>query len=466
MRTTVCCALIAFLLPLAGCKTTGEGSLGDSVDAAQGLDRTSGVEAKAPVDAGRGEAEPPETVAIETVEVRPAVCENKSYARELGDSADTTFDLGPYVMNVHPDSIVVMWRTLEDASGTVHYGVEEPVEIASQTDLSSVHEITLTGLAPDTRYAYRVESDGVSSGVLHFQTAVPAGQGFRFVAWGDNQSGPTIFSQLLPSMLAEGPHLAVGVGDHVQEGNVSELWKDQLFEPARVLFHQVPFYAALGNHEQNAAEFWDLFAYPHPLEFNEPGAYYSYSYGNAFFVVINTNTAFFPIGETDTPASAWLKEQLASQEAQDATWRFAYAHEPAISESWGAGNCKYDGNLAIQNLVLPLLAEHKFHFYFAGHTHAYERAMLDGVIQVITGGGGGGLDEWCVDFPETTVVYQNHHFLRVDAGCDTLRLEAIDLDGKVFDWVELAADEYGVLQDQGPAPDLPELIINEDAPTP
>lgn len=464
MRTIVCCALIVSLLPLAGCKTTCEGSPGDSVDATRGLDRTSADEGKAPLDAVRREAEQQETGPLDAVEVRSAACENKSYARELMDKEDTTFDLGPYVMTPAPESIVVMWRTLEATSGTVYYGIDEPVEQVSQPGLSVIHEIELTGLTPDTRYAYRVESDGASSGVLHFHTAVPLGQGFRFVAWGDNQNGPEMFAQLVPAMLDEGPHLAVGVGDHVQEGKVAELWKEQLFDPARVLLHQVPVYAALGNHEQNASEYWDLFAYPHPLEFNEPGGYYSYSYGNAFFVVINTNTAFFPIGETETPASAWLKEQLASDEAKNATWRFAYAHEPGYSESWGAGDCNYDGNLAIQNLVLPLLAEHQFHFYFAGHTHAYERAMVDGVVQVITGGGGGGLDEWCVDWPQTSVVYQSHHFLRIDAGCDTLRLEAIDLDGKVFDWVELSADQYGTLLDDGPAPDLPPLIINEDAP--
>ena len=463
MRRFTCLVLLSLLATTSGCKTTCDGSPADLAESGPLLDLSVDQRSQATVDL-KPDSNPSEVTSVDAREVRARGCEGEEFARELEDKADETFDLGPYVMNVSTDSIVVMWRTLEPVSGTVYYGLDEPEQQVSQAGVSLIHEIELTGLTPDTRYSYRVESDGLSSGVLHFHTAVAPGQAFRFVAWGDNQHGPEVFSQLVPAMVEQGPHIAIGVGDHVQEGKVPEHWKDQLFDPARVLFHQVPFYAALGNHEQNAADYWDLFAYPHPLEFNEPGAYYSYSYGNAFFVVINTNTAFFPIGETDTPASAWLKEQLASEEAKKATWRFAYAHEPAITESWGAGDCKYDGTLAVRNLVLPLLAEHQFHFYFAGHTHAYERGQIEGVVQVITGGGGGHLDEWCVDFPELDVVYQNYHFLRVDAGCETLRLEAVDIDGKLVDWVELSADQYGVIQDQGPAPDLPELIINEDAP--
>jgi hypothetical protein len=251
--------------------------------------------------------------------------------------------------------------------------------------------------------------------------------------------------------------MLVGVGDHVQEGKKAELFKDQLFGPGRALFHQVPFFAAMGNHEQNASTWYQLFSYPAadvPVDpYNE--SYYSYTFGNTFFLVINTNTIIVPVGDTDTPISAWIREQVNSPAAQAATWRVAYAHEPAITESWSAGDCKF---------VMPLLAESGFHLYFSGHTHAYERSMMDGVVHIISGGGGGGLDEWCKDFEQTSVVYQNHHFLRVDAGCEGLRVEAVNLAGDVVDWVELDASNYGLIVDEGPAPGLPDLIISADSP--
>ena len=413
---------------------------------------------------------PRETTSNDTVEVpetRAMQCAPLP-PRTLASVADETFDLGPYLMSMTDTSVTIMWRTSKSTDGRVFYrqqGQEQEISVEGSST-AAVHEITLTELLPATLYEYRVEAGENSSQVHEFMTAPSSKDGFRFLVWGDNQNGPEVFSQLVSAMLPQGPHMLVGVGDHVQEGKKAEQFKTQLFGPGRVLFHQVPFFAAMGNHEQNAETWYQLFSYPAadvPVDpFSE--SYYSYTFGNTFFLVINTNTIIVPVGDTDTPISAWIRDQVNSPEAQAATWRVAYAHEPAISESWSAGDCKYDGYLQIREFVMPLLAESGFHLYMSGHTHAYERSMLDGVLHIITGGGGGGLDEWCKDFEQTTVVYQNHHFLRIDAGCEKLRIEGVNLAGEVFDWVELDASNHGQIVDEGPAPGLPELIISDDSP--
>lgn len=391
-------------------------------------------------------------------------CDDSDLARPLSSAqADETFDLGPWVMMLRPDSVTVMWRTLEDSDGTVLYGLETPdMELVDEA-VQRVHEVVLTGLLPNTRYAYAVRSGGLTSETHHFTTAVPDGSPFRFVLWGDNQNGPEVFSGIVEQMIGVGPHIALGVGDHVQDGDDPALWKDQLFGPARALFQEVPFYAAMGNHESNGDDYYALYAYPHPEEDPVHESYYSFTYGNMYILVLDTNTLLCPLGEVDVPQSEFIKQAVNSPEAQAATWRIAYAHEPPYSESWGDGDCNYDGFLCVRNWVLPLLAENGYHAYFSGHTHDYERGLVDGVVQIIAGGGGGGLDRWCMDWETTDVIYQNHHFIQGDAGCELLRLEAINQAGETVDWVEMAPD--GTILDQGPAEGLPEILVNSDSPT-
>ncbi len=396
-------------------------------------------------------------------DVVPNPCDRQAPGRIVAGARDETFDLGPYLMWAQPTRITILWRTSEEEDGVVQYGFEDLSQEVRHEENARVHKVTLTDLVPDTRYQYRVTSGGVTSQVHHFHTAVHPGQGFRFAVFGDNQNGPEGFVRIVEQMLAVHPYLLVGVGDHVQEGKKEWQWREQLFDPARALFHEVPLYAAMGNHEQHSPVFWELYAYDHPP--GEEGfnlAYYSYSYGNAFFLVLDTNNLLCPLGEVDVPQSAWLKEQLASPAARNATWKFAYSHEPGYSESWSPGDCDYDGNRCIRNWLLPLLSEHGFHAYFSGHTHGYERGRVGDVLHFINGGAGGGLDEWCKDLDQTTVVIQSHHFILADAGCDRLRFQAITIDGELVDWVEISPDR--MVLDEGPVAGLPELIISTDSP--
>jgi len=385
--------------------------------------------------------------------------------REVANSPDETFDLGPYLMAPSTDRVVIMWRSLEELPGRVLYGPGDQTNLeASHAGVARIHEVELTGLEPDTRYAYRVQSEDRESDLHHFYTAVNPGQGFRFVAFGDNQNGPDIFAQVAEDIIDARPHIVLGLGDHVQTGSQEELWKTQLFQPARALFHEVAFFAAMGNHEESASHYYDLYSYPHPAGEPSHESYYSFTYGNAFLLAFDPYQLPCPFGEVHTPESQWLWDAVASPQAQAATWRIAWSHEPGYTESWSPGDCDYDGNLCTRNLLLPLFAEHDFHLYMSGHTHAYERGMVDGVLNLISGGGGGGLDEWCKDWPQTKVVYQDHHFLKVDVGCETMRLEAVNLAGETVDWVEIPPTPPGEIIDEGPKEGLPALIISSDSP--
>lgn len=361
--------------------------------------------------------------------------------------ADPTFSKGPYLMHTTPTSAIVMWESAEPAIGRVEYG-RSPRGLHRVAELAPrrVHEVRLTGLRPDTRYVYRVAADGQRSALHHFWTAPAPGAPIRYTVWGDSRSQPPFAAAVVRGMAEFGPYLNVNVGDVVAHGPEREEWGHQYFEPLRELGHQVPSYVAIGNHEADDPHFYEFVSYPHPPERPERESYYSFTYGNTFFLVVDTNKPFRPADDgTLPPQGRWLARAAASEEAQRATWRVAFGHHPGFSEGWTPGKChRYAGSPRVRDHLLPLLAEHSFHVYFTGHTHDYERGMVDGVLHVITGGGGARLDERCRDLDEIDVFAAVHHHVRVEATCDELRLEAIDTEGGLVDRVVLLVDEPGV----------------------
>ena len=85
---------------------------------------------------------------------------------------------------------------------------------------------------------------------------------------------------------------------------------------------------------------------------------------------------------------------------------------------------------------------------WSGHIHTYERTWPlkggkavsadEGVVYMITGGGGGHLENAApVRTPFSAKVYRGHHYCNVLVNGTTLRIEAYDLENRLFDWLEL-----------------------------
>ena len=130
---------------------------------------------------------------------------------------DKTFDLGPYIMHTTQDSTIIKWRTLGESGGKVVYGQGDALDQeALEEGKRTLHEVTLRGLRANTRYAYKVVSDGVESAVHHLYSAPGPEQGLRFVVGSDSQAAPTIFRSIVTQMASFEPFLLLHVGDTVQ----------------------------------------------------------------------------------------------------------------------------------------------------------------------------------------------------------------------------------------------------------
>src|SRR4051812_37901164 len=132
---------------------------------------------------------------------------------------------GPYVQNVAPTSITVMWQLDKPAPAKVT--VTGPAGSKTiDVDPAHVVEASLTDLKPATRYRYRVEAAG-STGDGEFATAPPIGKDvpFTFVVIGDTRNGTEQHRRVIERMSQDVPDFVLGTGDMVDEGWRQEQWQ-------------------------------------------------------------------------------------------------------------------------------------------------------------------------------------------------------------------------------------------------
>lgn len=353
------------------------------------------------------------------------------------------FVVAPLLQMATPTTVTVVWETSFPGSSRVRYGVGAPTRTQDGADAVTLHEVTLTGLAPGQPHVYQVTTEGpagqVVSPLLTCQPAVGPDDAFSFVLFGDTQKNPRMTEKIATLAWQRRPNFAIHLGDVVDNGPDPREWTDELFGPCRELFGRVPVYPCLGNHEKNHAHYYRYFALP------APEYHYRYRYGNADFFVLDTNRRVGPSSEQ----YRWLDAELGRSTA---TWKFVYHHHPAYSSDendWGdtwKGAASKQGDPNVRQLV-ALYEKYNVDVVFNGHIHLYERTWplrggkVDrsrGVVYVTSGGGGGKLENIA---PVPTFFKaqsrSDYHYGYVTIHGGKLCFKAFDHQGMLFDSFDL-----------------------------
>jgi hypothetical protein len=263
-----------------------------------------------------------------------------------------------------------MWRTDVAAQQTLDYGTT-PAFGLSYTEPAPTrsHEVVVSGLAPGTTYYYRLRDDQavLAGGPLCTFKTDPGrgGKQFSFFVTGDvGEDDSTIAKQALTQAMIRriSPRAEFGLlpGDIVYPDGESAGYDRQLMTPWRDLLANTPVWPALGNHDwhvdpdSNFCQEWSL---PH----NEH--YYSFDYGNAHFIALDTADAFL---YDEVNQLAWLEADLATPRP-GCLWTFVYYHHPVLT-------CTYkSGEPEIAAKLWPLFDRYGVDVVFNGHAHTYER---------------------------------------------------------------------------------------------
>ncbi len=267
-------------------------------------------------------------------------------------------------------SQTVTWLTPDKAPARVQYLISDDFagnyDAAQQMDAVSTafdsthyrYTVNITGLIPDTKYLYRVGREGAWSETLSFTTAADT-QEFSFLYMGDVQSGYAEWGSTLNSVEQTQPQIKFALlgGDLTDNGGDEGEW-GQFLAAAAGVFSRIPVMPAMGNHD--GAMFLNFFALPANGPEGLKQTFYSFDYGNAHFVVLNSGN------NTDERAKQWLREDL---QGAAKNWKFVVFHIPAYPVTYDYKEI----DKSIRANWVPILEQNRVDMVFVGHQHEYMR---------------------------------------------------------------------------------------------
>lgn len=330
---------------------------------------------------------------------------------------------GPIVVNVSGKAATVVWVVKD---GEAKVGISQDA-MGTASPALRAEKVGFTGLKPGTTYFYDVS--GAESRKGSFKTPPAGNEPYEFVVFGDTRTRHDMHRRVIEAMLKYSkPEFVLHTGDLVSDGNDSSMWPI-FFDIEKDLLRKVAYFPALGNHERNSRIFYDLFQVTTP--------YYSFDWGKAHFVVMNSDIGNVASNLTAkqefwAQQKAWLEEDL--QKSQGADFRFVIAHHPPIT----AVSSRQAGNPEMQAMI-PLFEKYKVTGGFFGHDHNYQHYLKNGIHYVVTGGGGAPLYD--VSKPAdgiTQKVTSTEHFVRIRYDGSVMKVTAIALDGTTLDEYEMS----------------------------
>ena len=408
-----------------------------------------------------------------------ASCVNTPVTQKSG-----AFKHYPYLQNPSTDAMTIIWFSKSKTAGILTYQqqgsadslqlVSEPLMmnslLYSDSEVAAFfnkkeptnpyrHRIRITDLSPETIYNYSIKQ---SSEVYNasFTTAPVTNKPLRIIVYADSETEPESTGKFSrwdspklsdnPSVLglpirtylvdqtkgyqnnldviqARNPDLILIAGDLVQSGGEQrdwdEFWKHNTTDEGnKSLASNVPFLAAIGNHEYYggptfdrygpngprlaAEKFLSYFESPNnnALHKEQEGRYYSIKYGPVTLIMLDVNnnsphqteadTSFYILGENDegggfapdfTKTSKqyqWLEQELKLAQINSPYTFVVFHQSPYSSGPHGlpAGtvdNTDLQSGRAVRSLT-PLFMKYGVDAVLNGHDEMWERSLLIG----------------------------------------------------------------------------------------
>ncbi|HYM43713.1 MAG TPA: metallophosphoesterase [Steroidobacteraceae bacterium] len=224
---------------------------------------------------------------------------------------------------------------------------------------------------------------------------LPAGGPLTFVIYGDTRftreegvANPQARRALVGRIAAENPAAVFIGGDLVYRGNVTDDYATYRSETLEWTRRRIPVFPALGNHELNGCEadepgpclenWWQAF----PELRLRPARWYSVSMGRDILAIVLDSAAAL---KPDSEQRLWLERQIG---AADTHYKFILIvlHYPPVRDPLfprGRDEAQIERYLSEQGAML-----HAKVIVIGSHVHNYERFSRNGIMYLVSGGGG------------------------------------------------------------------------------
>lgn len=225
-------------------------------------------------------------------------------------------------------------------------------------------------------YTYRVYDKyaDVGSPTAKLKGRDTSSASFSFAHVSDTQmdhSAGDLYGRVLSHVVNKNDFV-LHTGDVVENSKFEAEWTDMLHSNFSYL-STIPMMAISGNHEttykNGSNETYKHFHNKMPKQSTELGYYYSFVYGNAKFIMLNTNS--LTNNKLEKTQYDWLVAEL---ENNTSTWTFVSLHNPIYSVGkWGSNPEQNSICLALRGQLAGLFATYGVDVVLQGHDHTISR---------------------------------------------------------------------------------------------
>jgi 3',5'-cyclic AMP phosphodiesterase CpdA len=240
----------------------------------------------------------------------------------------------------------------------------------------------------------------------------------KFAVIGDNGTGDRAQYEVARQMDAFHATFAfdtvIMLGDNLYGSQHPADFVRKFEEPYKNLLSAgVRFFAALGNHDNQANRFY--------RPFNMGGErYYTYAMKNVRFFVLDSDLM-------DRVQLEWIESALKNSQDE---WKVCYFHHPLYSDGRTHGS-----QVDLRILLEPLFVKYGVNVVFSGHDHVYERIKPQKGIFYFVSGAAGQLRAGDVKRSELTAAAfdEDQSFMLVEIDGRDLWFEAVSRTGRIVD---------------------------------
>ncbi len=289
---------------------------------------------------------------------------------------------------------VVRLSPAENMTGAQTFtGTQSPAKVQNGVQYYA-NKVTVTGLKENSTYYYTYVSNGVESSPVKYTTG--SFSNFSVLYVGDPQigacSGQTAsdstgmtglyaarndsfnWNQTLQMALSKNPDVSfmLSAGDQINNtgnGEAQEYEYAGFLNPS--VLRSLPLSTAIGNHDSKFANYSNHFNNPNTFTDDQTlyttgrttaGTDYYYTYGDALFIVIDTNNVNCATHE------AVIKK--AVEENKDKKWRIVMFHQ----DIYGSGYDHSDSDgIVLRTQLTPIFDTYEIDVALQGHDHTYSR---------------------------------------------------------------------------------------------
>lgn len=239
---------------------------------------------------------------------------------------------------------------------------------------------------------------------------------FQFALIGDSRDGDKVYSKLLQGILRRRPNFIIHLGDMIPKPGEKE-WQ-HFFDLSKSI--TIPFFPVVGNHDVGTTLVGEEI-YQRQFILPKGKTYYSFWAGDWLFLVLDSEKGK---GRILSDQLDWLKDIL---ETSSYGLRWVFLHRPLFlpPDSFKKGRAM-DRYPDERDRLHRLFLNGKVKAVFSGDDHRYDRRQTDGLLYIITGGGGAPLHPF-----KETGGYFHYVWVRVEGG--RVVGEVVDLEERIQD---------------------------------